>query len=104
VLEPVQEKPARRAVQVLDPPVFSQVASRWWWYKSEFDSADWASGANEMGAARYVGLVANDNKSRWRVLAFNSSQIWRRIVGGSTECESERLEANVKSDKLRGPT
>jgi len=42
---------------VLDSPVLGQVASCWWWYKSEFDSADWASGANETGAARYVGLV-----------------------------------------------
>jgi len=78
--------------------------SCWWWYKSEFDSAHWASGANETGAARYVRLVANDNKSRWRVLASKRSQIRRYIVGGNTDCESERLGANVKRDKLEGPT
>ena len=60
----VARKTGKRAVQVLGPPVLSQVSSSWWWYKLEFDSADWASGVNETGAARYVGLVANGNKIR----------------------------------------
>ena len=31
VLYPVPERPARRAVQVLDPPMLGQVESCWWW-------------------------------------------------------------------------